>query len=243
MPRYVMLIDAAKCLNCKACLLACQQQNTVPYGLFRNWVRSTPCMQSSTGWAFQPGACMHCDAPLCVEACPTHATYKAKDGIVQIDTARCIGCGSCLKACPYDARYLKPQQAVADKCDYCTEARAQGLEPACVSVCITRARQFGNAADPDDPVSRALLSRELTFVESPSTPTKPSLAYLGNTTPQDWPRAAVLPTPMVLMSIAATGVRWLGAISLFGVLGLFLKHCFFPPTPNNQPNPTHKEEA
>ena len=42
MPRYVMAIDASKCLNCKACLIACQQRNAVPYGLSRNWVRETP---------------------------------------------------------------------------------------------------------------------------------------------------------------------------------------------------------
>ncbi|HIV65608.1 MAG TPA: 4Fe-4S dicluster domain-containing protein, partial [Candidatus Mailhella excrementigallinarum] len=85
MSRYVMVIDATKCMNCKACLVACQQRNHVPLGHARNWVRQTPDVSSPLGFAFQPGACMHCDKPLCVDACPTHATYKADDGSVVID--------------------------------------------------------------------------------------------------------------------------------------------------------------
>ena len=88
MPRYVMAIDASKCLNCKACLIACQQRNAVPYGLSRNWVRETPDTASPSGWRYQPGACMHCDEPSCVDACPTHATYKAEDGVVMVDETR-----------------------------------------------------------------------------------------------------------------------------------------------------------
>ena len=104
MPRYVMAIDASKCLNCKACLIACQQRNAVPYGLSRNWVRETPDTASPSGWRYQPGACMHCDEPSCVDACPTHATYKAEDGVVMVDETRCIACGSCRKTgkCIFD---------------------------------------------------------------------------------------------------------------------------------------------
>ena len=72
MSRYIMAIDANKCINCKACVLACQQRNGTPYGHSRNWVRETPDKLSLFGTAYQPGACMHCDHPLCVEACPTH---------------------------------------------------------------------------------------------------------------------------------------------------------------------------
>ena len=96
MSRYIMAIDANKCINCKACVLACQQRNGTPYGHSRNWVRETPDKLSLLGTAYQPGACMHCDHPLCVEACPTHATYKADDGSVGIDPERCIGCGGSL---------------------------------------------------------------------------------------------------------------------------------------------------
>ena len=143
MPRYVMAIDASKCLNCKACLIACQQRNAVPYGLSRNWVRETPDTASPSGWRYQPGACMHCDEPSCVDACPTHATYKAEDGVVMVDETRCIACGSCMRACPYQARHIDPARRVVDKCDYCAPSRAEGMEPACVSVC-TISRLFSS---------------------------------------------------------------------------------------------------
>ena len=121
MSRYIMAIDANKCINCKACVLACQQRNGTPYGHSRNWVRETPDKLSLLGTAYQPGACMHCDHPLCVDACPTHATYKADDGSVGIDPERCIGCGGCIEACPYGARYKHPVTGRADKCDCSTK--------------------------------------------------------------------------------------------------------------------------
>ena len=93
MSRFIMVIDATKCINCKACVLACQQRNGVPYTHSRNWIREAPDNLSPLGTAYQPGACMHCDHPLCVDACPTRATYKADDGSVVIDRDRCIGCG------------------------------------------------------------------------------------------------------------------------------------------------------
>ena len=133
MSRYIMAIDANKCINCKACVLACQQRNGTPYGHSRNWVRETPDKLSLLGTAYQPGACMHCDHPLCVEACPTHATYKADDGSVGIDPERCIGCGGCIEACPYGARYKHPVTGRADKCDYCRRA-TPGQVPACAQV-------------------------------------------------------------------------------------------------------------
>ena len=180
MPRYVMAIDASKCLNCKACLIACQQRNAVPYGLSRNWVRETPDTASPSGWRYQPGACMHCDEPSCVDACPTHATYKAEDGVVMVDETRCIACGSCMRACPYQARHIDPARRVVDKCDYCASSRAEGMEPACVSVCTTRARVFGDVDDPQSPVSKVLGSHKVTFVEAEDAPTKPTLAYLND---------------------------------------------------------------
>lgn len=129
MARYVMVIDSNKCMDCKACILACQQRNNVPYGISRNWVHETVVDSASCGFRFQPGACMHCDDPSCVRACPTGATWKGKDGAVEIDKSRCIGCGSCVEACPYHARFINPNTGTADKCDYC-RASTPGETPA-----------------------------------------------------------------------------------------------------------------
>lgn len=228
MARYVMAIDAGKCMNCKACIVACQQRNGVPYSLTRNWVRETPNPASPTGFSYQPGACMHCDEPSCVAACPTGATYKAKDGSVAIDRARCIGCGGCVAACPYGARFLNPVTGTADKCDYCREAGVSGQPPACVLVCATRCRVFGDADDPDDPVSKVLAAQKHVYVKAPTQDTRPTLTYLGDTTPTDWPAEARMPGPLAAIGVLATGVRWLGGLALFGCLGVLLEHFFLP---------------
>ena len=198
MPRYVMAIDASKCLNCKACLIACQQRNAVPYGLSRNWVRETPDTASPSGWRYQPGACMHCDEPSCVDACPTHATYKAEDGVVMVDETRCIACGSCMRACPYQARHIDPARRV-----------------------------FGDVDDPQSPVSKVLGSHKVTFVEAEDAPTKPTLAYLNDVADKHWPKAESA-GPVGFMGTVATGVRWLGALSLFGVVGVGLRQLIRP---------------
>jgi len=228
MARYVMAIDAAKCMNCKACIVACQQRNAVPYGHFRNWIRETPARESRTGLAYQPGACMHCDNPPCVAACPTLATFKADDGSVRIDKRRCIGCGGCIAACPYDARYKNPVTGTADKCDYCREASVVGQPPACVLACATRCRVFGDAEDPNAPVAGLLARTTQVRVVPAGRDPKPTLVYLNRTVPTDWPRQARIPGPLAAIAVASMGVRWLGGLVLCGVIGVFLKHLAFP---------------
>ena len=147
MAHYIRAIDSRKCMDCKACVIACQQRNNGPYGMSRNWIRETACDTAPAGFLFQPGACMHCDDPSCVAACPTHATWKSRDGSVEIDKARCIGCGSCIEACPYHARFLNPRTGTADKCDYC-RGTTHGEIPACVAVCPTLSQRTAGQGQP-----------------------------------------------------------------------------------------------
>jgi Fe-S-cluster-containing dehydrogenase component len=63
--------------------------------------------------------CNHCDNAPCVTICPTVALYRRPDGIVDFDGERCIGCKSCMQACPYDALYIDPETKTAAKCHYC----------------------------------------------------------------------------------------------------------------------------
>jgi Fe-S-cluster-containing dehydrogenase component len=85
------------------------------------------------------------------------ATYKDQDnGLVLVDQDACIGCGFCVDACPYDARYLDEARGVVDKCTGCIQRVEVGQKPACVATCVGEARMFGDLNDPNSEVSIAL---------------------------------------------------------------------------------------
>lgn len=220
--KLVMTIDAAKCMHCNACVMACAQRHDVLPTQARNWVRVKEPV------TFQPGACMHCDNPPCIAACPTAATTKRPDGTVGIDKSLCIGCGGCVSACPYNARYIDPRIGVVDKCDYCEEARKDGLTPACVAVCPTGVRVFGDADDPASAVSLALKNtNEHSAVRPKSFDTRPTLTYLGSVADPHWPQEPRTGFTTA-MSVVGNATRWLGGLSLLGVAGVFVKQLVAP---------------
>lgn len=222
MARYVMLIDSENCMNCKACVVACQQRNGVPYGLSRNWIRETPDTSARCGAKYQPGACMHCDDASCVRACPTGATWKGADGTVEIDRGRCIGCGSCIEACPYNARFRHPVTGTADKCDYCRRT-TPGQEPACVHVCPVRCRVFGDADDPASEVSQLLSARKVLHVVPKNSGARPTLAYLDATTPTELPEGRSASMPIDAMRPLSKGLTLVGGLVLAGLGGTFIR--------------------
>lgn len=177
--RYAMAIDLAKCIGCQACTVACAIENRVPAGEWRTVVSvSEVKAPRGAALAMLPRLCNHCDDPACVPPCPTKATYKTADGTVQIDADRCIGCGRCVKACPYGARYVDEKTEVADKCSFCLHRVAAGLQPACVETCVGGARRFGDLNDPASPVSRAIAGGRAHTI-APRKGTKPHVFYLG----------------------------------------------------------------
>jgi tetrathionate reductase subunit B len=152
---YAFVIDVARCIDCRACQVACSVENHVPMENTRIWVQDLgvqgefPNLQH----IFVPYNCMHCEHPPCTEVCVSGATYKDKDtGLVLVDQDACIGCGYCVDACPYNVRYLDKKRGVVDKCNACAQRLEVGLEPACVATCIGGSRLFG---DLNDPVSKA----------------------------------------------------------------------------------------
>lgn len=191
-PKYAMVIDASKCFDCKACIVACQLENGVPPRFERDWIKHTAGAHE-TKLQFQPGNCMQCDEPACVEACPVGATFKSRDGRVLIDPSTCIDCGNCVSACPYGARYRHPTKHTADKCDFCQRRLKRGLEPACVVTCPTRARVFGDLNDPSSEVSKLLKRGGLVRVINPKVDTKPNIYYMEGTMPLTWPAEPTLP--------------------------------------------------
>jgi len=177
--RWAMLIDLRKCVGCQACTAACKFENNIPEGSFRTWVPDVEIgTYPETRRAFLPRLCNHCERPSCIEVCPADATWQRQDGIVEIDYDKCWGCGSCVNACPYDARFINPVTKTADKCTFCSQRVDQGLLPACVETCIGGARQFGDLNDPNDPVTRQIKSEPVQVLK-PGTGNQPRVFYIG----------------------------------------------------------------
>jgi Fe-S-cluster-containing dehydrogenase component len=171
------VIDHSRCIGCHACTVACKSENDVPLGNFRTWVKYTeqgefPLVKRN----FSVLRCNQCtDAP-CVTICPVTALAKGEDGIVEVDPDRCIGCKSCMHACPYDALYINEQTGTAEKCHFCAHRTAIGLAPACAVVCPTEAIIPGDFDDPGSRVSRLRATGELA-VRKPEAGTRPNVYY------------------------------------------------------------------
>ncbi len=176
--RYGMVIDLRKCLGCHTCSVACKQENAVPLGVWRSWVKQVekgryPYVRKS----FLPLLCNNCENPICVTVCPVKASYRRKDGIVLVDPHRCIGCRYCMAVCPYDARYVNPRVNIVEKCYWCEHRVDQGLKPACVQACPTGARVFGNLNDHASEIARLLASNPIQVIK-PEMGTYPRVFYI-----------------------------------------------------------------
>jgi len=177
--RWAMAIDLRRCIGCRGCTVACKSENNVPEGVFRTWLRFEEIgTYPQTRPRYLPLFCNHCDNPPCVPVCPVLATYKRDDGLVLIDYDVCIGCGYCIEACPYGARYLNPVQRTADKCTLCVHRLEAGEEPACVATCIGKALVVGDLNDPTSDVSK-LLAQYPTQTLKPAQGTDPMFFYIG----------------------------------------------------------------
>lgn len=160
--KYVMLADTVRCIDCKACVVACRAEWETPMGFSRDWVKQTETVMAENQPKVMlfPGRCQHCDDSPCVEACPSGASYKREDGVVLVEDAICSGCELCVPACPYDARWLNPETNTISKCTFCQPRIDEGLEPACVQTCVGHALIFGDMNDPESEVSRLLKEKE-----------------------------------------------------------------------------------
>ncbi len=177
--RYGFAIDQRTCIGCHACTVACKTEHEVPLGQFRTWVKYVDSGTfPDTTRSFGVMRCNHCtDAP-CVKICPTEALFKRDDGIVDFDKDRCIGCKSCMQACPYDAIYIDADTHTAAKCNMCAHRVDEDLEPACVVVCPTHSIWVGDLDDPTSGIAR-LVSTQETTVRAPEQNTGPNVFYLG----------------------------------------------------------------
>jgi len=179
------------CIGCHACTVACKSEHDVPIGVNRTHVKYIEKGEfPKSTREFSVHRCNHCaDAP-CVEICPTTALYTRADGIVDFDNDRCIGCKSCMQACPYDALYIDPETNTAAKCNYCAHKIDGGYEPACVIVCPVEAIISGDLDDSKSKIA-LLVANEETTVRKPEKMTDPNLYYVNGTNEMLNPNATV----------------------------------------------------
>lgn len=129
---------------------------------------------------FVPKLCNLCKHSPCSQVCPVGATFDAPDGAVLVDPKYCIGCGFCIQACPYGCRFFNPITRVAEKCSLCYHRITRGLRPACVEVCPTEARVFGDLkqAAAEDPIRRFFETHRVQTLK-PHLGTEPRVVYAG----------------------------------------------------------------
>ncbi len=226
-PRYGFVIDPRRCIDCRACLVACRAEWDTPLGQTRIWVRDSGVSGQfpNLKQQFVPYQCQHCENPPCVAACPTGATYKRDDGIVVIDEAACIGCGFCIAACPYQVRFINTATGKADKCSACYPRVDRGEPPACVETCLGGARMFGDFNDPESQVSQASQGRKVTRLISDKVDTGPMVYYLEDIAnpPTVEPIPTSLPSAEAFWQQAALPfVKGAIALAFIGQMGAFI---------------------
>ena len=151
MTRWGLVINTQKCVGCYSCMISCKQEHFLPPKVF--WSR---VLISERGKFPQvrkliyPVQCNQCNDPACVDVCPTGATSVRDDGIVAINYDECVGCRSCVIACPYQQRTFihgieeyypnqgfteheefgrgRLQKGTVAKCNFCMERLDAGLK-------------------------------------------------------------------------------------------------------------------
>lgn len=177
MAKYGLLIDASKCTGCTACTIACQMNNNLSPEMTYNRLEIHELgTYPNVKMQILPMQCMHCDNAPCVSVCPTQATFKRKDGIVEIDYDKCIGCKYCMTACPYDARVLN-EDRVPEKCKWCPGYLEKGEQPPCASTCMNEVRIFGDLENPNSRINKLITENDIVQL-LPEKGTKPSIFYI-----------------------------------------------------------------
>lgn len=204
--QYGMAIDLNKCTGCQTCVTSCKLANNLPKGTRWNTVHTEGGTSADTAGGTYPDctiqhwpvACQHCAEPACVFVCPSGASYKDDEtGIVYADVEICIGCKSCMEACPYDVRTFyedEPEYALpfavgnegvqphlestAEKCTMCYNLIEKGENPMCVQACVGYARYFGDLDDPESEIAKLVASRQAVQLHE-EYGTKPSVYYLS----------------------------------------------------------------
>ena len=141
--QYRFHVDMRRCIGCKCCVVACNEQNGNPASI--SWRRVG---EIEGGWyphttrSYLSMGCNQCIDPTCLSGCPVDAYKKdPATGIVLHSAETCIGCQYCTWNCSYGVPQYNPERGVVGKCDLCHGRLGLGQSPACVSACPTGAIQ------------------------------------------------------------------------------------------------------
>ena len=146
-------VDLKRCIGCFTCAMACKNQYHQDKEVI--WRKVYPLAEEiypHRERAWLSLSCNHCENPTCLAVCPVKAYSKRdKDGVVVHHQDKCIGCGNCIRSCPYGAPRYNPVLKKAEKCSLCWQRLDAGLKPACVQGCPTKALQLAEISGFDEP--------------------------------------------------------------------------------------------
>ena len=154
MTQYAFYFDSSRCTGCRTCEMACKDYNdtTTEFNYRKvydyeggEWTTNEDGSCTCSAFVYHVSlGCQHCDDPACTHVCPTGAMHKDPEtGLVSVDADKCIGCGYCHMACPYNVPEVDRSQGHSVKCDGCADRVAAGKNPMCVDACPLRALDFG----------------------------------------------------------------------------------------------------
>lgn len=140
MTQYGFYFDSTRCTGCRTCEIACKDYKDLGVDFaYRHvydceggdWQMQSDGTYTQDCFVYHVSlGCQHCDDPACVKVCPTTAMHKdASTGLVSVDEHKCIGCGYCHMACPYNAPKVDREKGHSVKCNGCAERVAEGKTP------------------------------------------------------------------------------------------------------------------
>lgn len=220
--QYRFHVDMGRCIGCKCCVVACNEQNDNPAAI--NWRRVAEVEGGgfpNTRRAYLSMGCNHCVNPTCLSGCPVDAyTKDAPTGIVRHSADACIGCQYCTWTCSYGVPQYNPAAGVVGKCDMCYGRLQHGQTPACVGACpegaiqieIVRSESWQEAFEKSVPgrgLPTADSSVSTTRLTMPALlpPNAEPVAMHASLEPAHW--SLVIMTVLTQLSVGAFATIWL----------------------------------
>ena len=251
------LVDVTTCIGCKACEVACQEWNDLPFAptTFDNTYQTMPSTtwnfwnlikfneqpkeDGTMMWLMRKDQCMHCAEPGCLAACPADgAIVQYTNGIVDFQQDKCIGCGYCITGCPFDVPKLNPSTKKVHKCTLCADRVSQSLEPACIKACPTGCLHFGSKDDMKDLADkRARQLRMYSGFDKAGVYDPPGVGGTGviyvlhdATNPEAYGGLPANPSIPWAVKLWKTPLKWLGNFAMLGgLIGVTLHYLRFGP--------------